>query len=327
MRALVTGSNGFIGSHLAAELVQRGHDVSCLVRRTSRTESLDGLPIRRVIGDTRDRASLDAVVKDTDVVFHLAGVIDAPDPAAYFAVNTQGTRNLIEACLASAPGLWKFVFVSSISAAGPSPCGTALNEDDASRPISDYGRSKLAAEEVVLGAGDRLPVTVIRPPNVLGPGQKELADAIRLIRRRIKPTIGSAEARTSVVSVSDVVRALILAAEDPRSRGRIYYVTDGHAYSWREITDAVAESLGVRRFYLPVPYAFQVAIAAVAEAASRLRGTKPLVSREHIDATRKCWVYDGSRIRRELGFVPETDMPAAVRAAVAWSRESQGVAR
>jgi nucleoside-diphosphate-sugar epimerase len=325
VNALVTGSTGFIGSHLAAELVKRGYDVSCLVRRTSRTAGLDGLAVNRVIGDTRDRTSLDAAVKGKDVVFHLAGTISAPDKTAYFEVNTEGTRNLVEACLASAPGLRKFVFVSSISAAGPSPCGTAPDEDGACRPVSDYGRSKLAAEEVVLAARDRLPVTIIRPPNVLGPGQKELADSIRLIGRRIKPLIGTAETRTSVVSVSDLVRALILAAEDPRSQGRTYYVTDGGAYTWREIADAIAEALGVRHLYVPLPFAAQYVVAAVAEAAARLRETKPLITRDYVAAARRwCWVYDSSRIRRELGFAPEMDMRAAVRAAVAWHRKRHG---
>jgi len=325
MRALVTGSNGFIGSHLAAELVKRWHAVSCLVRRTSRTAGLDGLAVDRVIGDVRDRASLDVAVKGQDVVFHLAGTISAPKREAYIEVNTEGTRNLVEACLGAAPGPRKFVFVSSISAAGPSPCGTALNEDDAPHPVSDYGRSKIAAEEIVLAARDRLSVTIIRPPNVLGPGQKEIMDAIRLIGRRIKPLLGTKETRTSIISVADLVRALILAAEDPRSGGRTYYVTDGRDYTWREIADAVAEALGVRRFYLPVPYAAQYALAAAAEAAARLHRTKPLLTREHTAAARRwCWVFDGSRIRRELGFAPEMDMRAAVGAAVAWYRERRG---
>jgi nucleoside-diphosphate-sugar epimerase len=323
MRVLVTGSNGFIGSHLAAWLAGRGHDVACLVRRTSRTGSLEGLPISRVTGDIRDRDSLGPAVRGRDWIFHVAGIVSAPDRKTYFEVNTEGTRNLVQACLTTgAPDLRKFVFVSSMAAAGPSPPGESLNEDSPCRPVSDYGRSKLAAEEIVLAARGRLPVTAIRPPNVLGPRQKELADAIRLMRFRLRPVIGTEETKTSVVSVEDLARALVLAAEDPRSVGRVYYVTDGGAYTWREITAAIAEAVGVRRFYLPVPYAAQYALAASAEAFARLRGTHPLISRELVaTARRDSWVCDGSRIRRELGFEPRMDMRAAVQAAVAWERD------
>jgi 2-alkyl-3-oxoalkanoate reductase len=319
MKVLVTGSSGFIGSHLATELAKQGHDVYCLLRETSVSTGLEGLKINRVLGDTRDKFSLAAAVKGMDYVFHLAGLIDAVDPNTYFEVNTEGTRNLLDSCLAVNPGLRKLVFVSSISAAGPSPCGRALDEADECRPVSDYGRSKLEAERIVLNHKDSLPVTVIRPPNVLGPRQKELTKAIRLIRKRIVPILGTANTRTSILSVQDLIRALILAAEDPRSAGRTYFVTDGRIYSLREITSAIAETLGVRGACFPVPFAVQYAAACVAEAASRLRGTRPALVRRHVvDARKHSWVYDGSRIRREIGFEPMMDMKDAVRSAVAW---------
>jgi nucleoside-diphosphate-sugar epimerase len=321
LKSLVTGSSGFIGSHLVEALVKRGHEVRALIRSTSSTRWLRDLKVDFAYGDTRDKDSLREAVRGMDYVFHLGGVISAPDRRTYDDVNTQGTWNLAEACLDVNPGLHKFVYVSSIAAAGPSPCDAALNEDAECRPVSDYGRSKLAAERIVLSLADRLPMTIIRPPNVLGPRQKELAESIKLLRKRIKPLIGRKGSRTSIAAVGDIVRALVLVAEDPRSSGRIYYVTDGRAYSWREITDAVAEAAGVGRFYLPVPFPVQYLIAALAEGVARIWKKAPLVSREHVLASRRhCWVYDGSRIGRELGFKSETDMKTAVRDAVAWSR-------
>jgi len=273
--------------------------------------------LRFAVGDVRDAASLRAAVRGMDSVFHLGAVLFAPDRGTYFEVNARGTTNLLEACRAENPGLRRFVYVSSISAAGPSPAGRPLDEDAPCRPVSDYGRSKLAGEEAVLTAGRTLPVTVIRPPNVLGPRQKELVESIKLLRRRIKPLIGRRRSRTSIAAVTDVVRALALAAEDPRSVGRVYYVTDGRAYTWREITDAIAAAVGLGRIYLPVPFPVQYAVAAGAEAAASLAGAAPIVSREHIRASRRYdWVYDASRIGRELGFRPSMDMAAAVRAAV-----------
>jgi nucleoside-diphosphate-sugar epimerase len=258
-----------------------------------------------------------------DAVFHLAAVISALDWETYYQTNTRGTENLIEACLEERPGPRKFVFVSSISAAGPSPPGLALRETDEARPVSPYGRSKLLAEEAVLARAALLPVTIVRPPNVIGPRQKELVQTIRLLERRVRPLVGTDETRTSLASVDDVVRALILAAESPKSNGEIYYVTDGGAYSWREVTAALVEGLGLRGFALPIPYPVQLGAAAASQAVARLRGTAPLLSVQHVRATRTLsWVYDGSKIERELGFSPSQDLKETVRRVVAWYRSA-----
>ena len=189
-RCLVTGASGFIGSHLAAALAAAGHDVSCLVRSTSRVDFLSTLPVRLVDGDCRERGSLRAAVSGADYVFHLAGAISAADRQTYFDVNAGGTKNLVDACLEWNPALRRLVHVSSIAAAGPSPRGGSLSESDECRPVSDYGRSKLEAELALRAAGDRLPWVIIRPPNVLGPRQKELEESIGLLRLHIRPLIG-----------------------------------------------------------------------------------------------------------------------------------------
>ncbi len=324
MKVLVTGSSGFIGGHLVEKLAGRGDEVQCLVRKTSRTRELERLNVRLVIGDCRDKESLRPAVKNMDYVFHLAGVINALDWQTYHEVNTLGTQNLLEACQEENAGLRKFVFVSSISAAGPSPCGASLREEDECHPVSDYGRSKLEAERFVLGRKDRQPVVIIRPSNILGPRQRELMYSIRLLRMGIMPVVGSGSLQTSLASVFDVVEALILAAENPRSAGQVYFITDGRAYAWSEITEAITEGLGVKKFYLKVPYAVQVAAAALSEALARARKKTPLLSRQHLASSRKyCWVYDGTKIERELGFKPTMDMKAAVRSALDWARESR----
>jgi dihydroflavonol-4-reductase len=318
MKALVTGANGFIGSHLVRELVARGWTVSCLVRKTGRLESLGGVPVQLVTGDTRDKESLRPAVRGQGVVFHLAGAISAPDWKTYHEVNAIGTLNLVEACLEENPAPKKFVHVSSISAAGPSPPGTALREEDECKPVSDYGRSKREAEVFVLEQRDLMDVTIIRPPNVIGPRQKELADSIGLIRRRILPLVGTGRPQTSLAAVGDVVAALILAAERPESRGQIYFVTDGRAHSWREITRTVVEALGMRGPFLKVPYGVQCVIAGAVEAVARIRGKTPALSRALVrDARKYFWIYDSSKIERELGFRPSFGVSESIRQAVA----------
>jgi nucleoside-diphosphate-sugar epimerase len=317
MKALVTGASGFIGRRLVMELARRGHETACLVRPTSKTAPLRDLPVEFVLGDLGNAASLVHAVKGRDHIFHLAGVIQAVGGPAFETANAMGTRNLVDACLQAAPGVKRFVFVSSIAAAGPSPDGKALTEDDEPSPVSAYGRSKLAAEHIVLAAKDKLPVTIVRPPNVLGPGSKEIERALGLLRKRLVPALGDDRPRTSLVDVDDLVEVLLLAAENPRSAGQIYFVTDGRAYAWPEITAAVAEELGVKRFTVKVPFAVQMLAARLAETAARLGRRPPLLTREIVRAARDhFWIYDGSKIERELGFHPRYGMRESVRRAV-----------
>src|SRR5512143_568228 len=262
MEALITGASGFIGQRLAMTLAGRGHELVCLVRPTSRTNGLEKPGIRLMVGNLRDRASLEAAVRGCDRVFHLAAVVQAVDGASFEDANVEGTRHLVEACLHAAPKLERFVFVSSIAAAGPSAPGRPRTEVDEPAPVTDYGRSKLLAERVVGEAAGRLPVTIVRPPNVLGPGSKDLGRAIALLRVRIEPRIGDDRPRTSLIDVDDLGEALILASEHAGSVGQTYYVTDGAAYAWSEIAAALVEELGLGRFRIAVPQRLQLAAAA-----------------------------------------------------------------
>jgi nucleoside-diphosphate-sugar epimerase len=322
MKALVTGSTGFIGSHLVEALLGRGDDVFCLIRKTSNLQWIKDLAFHPVYGEYDDKPSLVSAARGMDVVFHVGAAIIAPDWKSYYEANTRSTQNLVEACVTGNPGMKKFVFISSISAAGPSERGKTPNEDDPCRPVSLYGLSKLLAEQIVLEYKDNIPVSILRPPNVIGPRQKELFDAMKLVKKRIKPLMNKDEPRTSLCSVVDVVRAAILLSEKAEADGKIYFVTDSHAYTWAEITDAIAEFLNIRRFILRVPYALQVAAAFVSEKVARAAGRIPLVTRESITATRKYyWIYDGSRIERELGFRATMDMRETVRCTVDWYKK------
>ena len=322
MKALVTGATGFIGSHLADELLRRGWRVRCLIRRPSGLGLIENLDVELMRGDDRDKSSLLPAVESVDCIFHLAGVINALSWEDYYEANVVGTRNLLEAAAERNSRLKKFVYVSSISAAGPSPKGGILTEDDPCLPITDYGRSKLAAEAAVRESVGGFPWVIIRPPNVIGPRQQELRETVRLVRKRIRPSFGTDEPQTSLCYVGDVVEALILSAARPEADGRTYFLAYPRPYAWGEVIRAIQVTLGIRFFLLKIPYPVQWLAAFAAETAARLSGKKPRLTRHSVAAARKFyWIYDGSRIGRELGFEPRTGLEEAVRCTIAWNTE------
>lgn len=313
MDALVTGSTGFIGRALVAALVRDGWGVTCLVRPQSDVSKLSGFPVVVRPGDYHDPASLRLAVAEAEVVFHVGAVLGAEDLATYERGNVFPTRALAEACLASAPRLRKFVYVSSIAAGGPSSPGHLKTECDESRPVSLYGRSKLEAEAALRSFLGRLPIVSIRLANVLGIGQRETGAALGLIRRGILPIFGNGEKQTSLCFVQDAVQALILAALRSAGQGEFYYVTDGRTYAWREIVEGLAAALPRRRVLrLRTPALWT--LAAFSESWSALSKTRPVLTRQSVlSAWRNYWIFDGRKICRELGFKPLADFRTEIR--------------
>lgn len=313
MKALVTGSSGFIGGHLVRHLLQRGYDVSCLVRAASAPPALAGLAVTRICGSYFDLESLRHAVAGVDFIFHAGAVLSAPDWPGYYQTNVQGTANILAACAQANPGLRKFVHVSSISAAGPAVNKKPLLEVDVCRPVSLYGKSKYLAEQAAAAFFGRLPIVIVRPPNVLGVGQKELLAVMKLMRRRIVPMIGRSEKQTSICFVQDLVRALVMAAENEGAIGRTYFVAATEFYSWREILSQLLLEMDMT-FVLKIPHPLLLGLALVSEASAKLTGKAPLVTRSDLRSARDLyWLCDASLIRKELGFQAEVEFTRGIR--------------
>jgi len=313
-RVLVTGSTGFIGIHLVRALLLQGHEVSCLLRGASRRQSLEGLSITPVNGDYLRPETLRAAVKGMDWVFHLGAVIKADDWETYYRVNTLGTRNLVEACGAEDSGMPRLVYVSSIAASGPSLPGVLKQESDPCEPINFYVESKRRAEEACREYMDRFPIVIVRPPNVLGHGQKDLLRVMRLIHRRIQPKLGSRERRTSICFVEDLVEALILAAESDRAPGETFFVTNDEKCSWFEMVDSIAQNLNRTRCMIHISYKALIFLAGLSKAAALLTRTSPLISREWIDNPRLYdFLYSSAKIQLELGFRPRVKWESGMK--------------
>jgi len=267
-RILVTGASGFIGSNLARWLAESGHDVTCLLRPTSSDRALEGVPASLVRGQLSDYESMIAAVRGTEVVFHAAGCLWTPRFSDFYRVNREGTRSLLRACSQTdRPPV--VVFVSSIAAAGASPPDRPRVESDPPTPVSHYGRSKLAAELIAREFAHAVPVTVVRPPIVLGEGDRSglaMFKAIARFGRHFVP--GRKPQRYSIVHVRDLTEALALAAErgariapcgtptaETDGRG-IYFLADDEAPTYADLGTVIGQALGrkkTRIVRMPMP--------------------------------------------------------------------------
>jgi nucleoside-diphosphate-sugar epimerase len=316
---LITGANGFIGSHLAEKLLKDGKSVRCLVRRTSDLKWLENEKIELVYGELNDPESLRNAVRGVDVVVHLAGKTKAPTEEGYFKANAEGTRNLLEAAAGNAGRLKRFVYVSTQAAAGPSLDGACVRETDLPRPVTPYGASKLKGERAVLSFGDRLPVAVVRPPSVFGPRESDMLKFFKMIKRGLRPMLGWGERLVSLVFIDDLVQGIMLCAEKDRAVGQVFFINTVDRISWKDFGRAAAEAAGKKGIPVIVPMPLFVAAVWANDWICGMFKKETILNRSKIpEFLHRYWICDGSKARNELGYQPREDLGTALRLTMDW---------
>jgi nucleoside-diphosphate-sugar epimerase len=339
-KVLVTGASGFIGGQLTEALLARGAEVTCLVRRAAAAERLASLGARVNVGDVTVREQLPPAVAHVDTVFHLAGALQAFNAAHFHRVNMDGVANLLDACGAQTTPP-TVVIVSSLAAMGPSRSSVPHTEEDAPRPLSNYGRSKRAGEVEAVARAAHIPITIVRPSIVLGEGDRVGLSMFRMIdHQRTHLVPGWARSSLSIIHVADLVPALIAAAErgtrlpapaagsngevtggrlDPRG---YYFVTSDEHPTYAQLGRMVGEAVGRRRILvIPVPGPIVWPIAACVEAVGRVRRRAPFAG---LDKAREAlaghWTCSPARARADLGFAPAAPLAERLRQTAEWYR-------
>ncbi len=324
MKVLVTGGSGFLGSHVAEQLSAAGHEVVALVRKSSNRKFLSTLKnVELAEGSVEDRASIDRVMKGVDAVVHSAGLVKARTESAFFECNTQGTVNLLEAALAHAPDLKRFVHVSSLEACGPSLDGRPVPLDQ-ERPVTAYGRSKLAAEKEVIARKDKLPVVVLRPAAIYGPRDVEILEAFRAARKRQYPVIGDGTMLGCYTYGPDCARACVQAIDADIPSGGVYFVDDGEPLPMaRAMGELLHEALGTAplvRFGVPFPV-LRLASLGV-EAYGKVRGKAVMLTREKVKMLSHHWVCESQKTREDLKWTPEVSFTEGLRLTAQWYQDN-----
>ena len=324
MKALVTGGRGFIGSLLVEKLLQNGYEVRCLLRNKVRGLGwLDGLNIELYEGDIINPTSLVEAVQGVDYVFHLAGLTKSNSRMRFYRINAGGTKNLLETIQEFNHELKRFVFMSSLAAAGPSQQGIPVTELGPSSPVSNYGKSKLMAEQVTLEFSKELPITVIRPPAVYGPRDRAVFAYFKYTKQGLRPVLSGGPRYSSLIYVKDLVHGILLTAEKDEARGEIYYLSDDQPYSWDYFGDVIADVLDVktRRVLLPMQLAFLISLGF--DLYAKLTGRPTLFSLDKYRELKQThWICDASKAKNDLGFKSQFSLETGVRETTEWYLEN-----
>jgi len=312
---LVTGASGFIGRHLVRRLIERGDRVTCLVRAASCIDELKSASTGLVTGDVTDRDSIGRAMamSQAGIVFHLAGMTKALRADDFMRVNTGGIESVAVVC-AERDNPPVLVVVSSLAAAGPCVVGRPRVEHDTPTPVSAYGRSKLAGEQAAAKYAKVVPITIVRPPMVFGPGDKGMLEMFRPIARwGIHVVPGQGEQRFSLIHVADLVEGLLLVAEKGErlhpngSLGQgIYFMAAEDSPTYVQLGQAMAVALGKKRatvVHLPGPLVKLIGV--LGNALGRIRRRPGWVNSDKMtEAMAGSWTCSSVKAHRHLDWFP-----------------------
>jgi dihydroflavonol-4-reductase len=329
MTTLVTGATGFVGSHVARQLVSSGENVRVLVRPTSNFKLLEDLRVERVEGDLRDAGSIERAMRGVRRVFHVAADyrLWTQHPEELYESNVEGTRRLIAA--AERAGVERIVYTSTVATIAVPQHGAALpNEATAARleeMIGHYKRSKFLAEQVALDAAKAgAPVVIVNPTAPVGPGDWKPTPTGRIILDFLLGKMPAyVDTGLNVVAVEDVAAGHLLAAEKGRSGER--YILGGRNMTLKEILDALAAITGRRAPRLKLPHVVALAAGYADELYSRLAGREPQIPVEGVKMSRHKMFVESDKAARELGYAPGK-IEAGLERAVRWYEDNGYVA-
>jgi nucleoside-diphosphate-sugar epimerase len=318
-KVLVSGASGFIGGNVIEALRNNGITPVALLRNKSRSDFIKAFSPEIMLGDISDKESLKDAVRHVDGVVHCAGLTKAASLAEYLMINTEGTKNLLEACLLHGSNIKSIVCVGSLSAYGPGKNGKPVHEDDAPSPVSDYGRSKLSGHNCARSFMRMLPVCILMPPAVYGPYDRDFLMYFKLAKSGIMPFLGREIRYASVIYVKDLAQAVLLCLLNKDSGGKAYFADDGKIHTWEGIAKVISETIGKKPLKIRMPDALARFACVSSDIFCKITGKSLILNSDRLrDFLASTWLCDSGRIQKELGFRPEYSLKDGMNETYLW---------
>lgn len=323
MKVLVTGGTGFIGSHLIDRLLAKDYEVYCAIRKTSNLRWLKGKKLNYIESDLLSDGILKEIIKEIDYIFHLAGVVKAKNIQGYETGNYLITKNLIETVANIKPDLKKFVHISSQAVCGPNPDENPIDENYIPKPITTYGKTKLKAEQEVLLYKDKVPITILRPCAIFGPRDTEILVYFKTFAKGLNSIIGFSKKYLSLIYVEDLIDGILLATENEKANGEVFFLCNSKYYDWDEIALTAEEIFQKKAIKLRIPHWFVYTAGAIVEFLSFFSKKAPTLNLEKCkDITQTRWVCSNKKAREILGFQEKYSLKEGFSKTIQWYKEN-----
>lgn len=327
MKILITGSSGFIGSFIVEEALRRGFETWAAVRSNSSRRYLQDERIHFIeLNLDSEEQLISALGKEQfDLVVHAAGVTKCTRKKDFYRVNTEGTKNLVKALVATQLRLKKFVYLSSLSVFGAireQRPYTAINNDDCPQPNTHYGRSKLLAEQYI--EQQQLPYIILRPTGVYGPREKDYFLMAQSIKQHSDFAVGFTPQVITFVYVKDVVQAVFLSCQSPLNNKK-YFLSDGQTYQSETFSQLIKKELGdpwVLRIVCPI-WLLRI-ITGIGDCYGRMTGKISALNNDKFHILRqRNWKCDIQPAIEELGYQPHYLLEQGVEETISWYKANK----
>jgi nucleoside-diphosphate-sugar epimerase len=315
----ITGANGFIGSRLTSYLQQRDYEVVCLVRKGSDTSLLNNDSQIKFI-EYHSLDSWQEALSGCQILIHSAALTRARKWADFQKINIDLVEQLID-FTNTMPGFEQFIFLSSQAAAGPSISGYGKKETDVCQPVSNYGKSKLAAEKVIQEKCNT-PWTIFRPVSVFGPGEKDFYQYYQMVKKGIAPLIGISDKYISLVYVDDLCGMLELSIGNEAAYRQIFFATGVEAVSMAGFAYIISEAFNRKIFELRIAIPCLFIGAVFSEIFSWGKKTVPVFNRQKLrEMNQRYWVASHQKTMDVLGWQPDMTLARQMQITIKWYKE------
>ncbi len=318
MRIAISGANGFVGSNLANHFHRGGGEVQALLRPTADPSLLDPeIAITRV--DYGDPEALKQALRECGIVIHNAGRTTALSYVQMLTANVGLTRAMLKA-LDSAT-CRQFIYISSLAAARPSQDDKLLTEEEASAPLTWYGKSKAMAEGIIRQECP-VPWTIIRPVSIYGEGDRDFLQFFKLLNSGINFRIGRRERKISMIHIQELCQFIQLCLLQEKALGQVFFAADGEVYSQAQVTSLICKLLGKGKVDLAIPEGLVKLVFSAGDVINRLRGKSSLFNRQKLkEILTDNWTCSIDKARALLGWEPHPDLETNLRKTLCWYRE------
>lgn len=305
MKIVVTGATGFVGSNVVNRLKRHG-DITVLARNISKAKVLFGNAVKIYAGDVLNYQSLLNAFGGQDVIVHIAGLIKSFDVNRFYDVNTIGTRNVAKA--ARNAGVKRVIYLSSLAARGPA---------ETMSPVSNYGASKLKGELEILRYINDYDIKILRPPIIYGPNETDLFLMFKAAKFGILPIMKNKYfSFIYVKDLADAIYNLIFLKIDKPS---IYHISDGNAYSWQTVADAIFSSMNIKGRMIKISYPI---VNFLSLFSYFMKDNAPFTLDKLGEIAADKWTCDYDKLKKDTGFLPENDINLGFQKTVEWYRSN-----